>query len=611
MRPQHSCTCCKCATASHGQHVGDPSSPLPTLLFSPFFPRWPTGSRPPRCGPASPPTCWAGWLLGTRSATWPREPRCALFLQGVLLACGSCWACTWRGHAIALLQCLNGCMLPIVAWTARRVDPRCMICRACMPQLPLRAAGAAACSPAAPPPRRVPATAVPRLPPHPTTSNWFTTSCCTCRATTTRRQAAGRCRGGGRQGDSAPGWMQAESCSPTSAMPGTSDADASRLCMPPCCAAGPAGRAGDRPGPCRRQPDVVHVRAGAPAPAAGLVSRGACCGAPWFWACLAWPPSLHTSLCSGKASFLPSSLPPLCPHSKIPSLAALMALELHGDTASKPAELAVRLVMQVGAALCLLGARRGKAGGVGPFQLGGARAGLQCPCPSAPRLPASTRTFTWLHCRRCRTARASHTLPFPCPAPARATAPRRWRARGPARWMPSGPWPRRWPSTPPKIGALPRGPRGPQSWRLSACLLCVRRAASSPQAGWRTPAQLHAFLVLARLPHACPAPPLAARRRCTACSNTKLSACRLQQAAQNITQLEARLSSSASSGGGATSSTSSELSSGAVAGIALGCAAATAALLGAVFFVYHRRAVARLRQAQLASAYDAGATSFA
>ena len=99
-------------------------------------------------------------------------------------------------------------------------------------------------------------------------------------------------------------------------------------------------------------------------------------------------------------------------------------------------------------------------------------------------------------------------------------------------------------------------------------------------------------------------------RRCDACGNTKLPTCQLQQAAQNITQLEARLSGSpasdatgASTGSSSSSSSGSGLSGGAVAGIAIGCAAAVAALLSAAFFVYHRKVVGRMQQAQLAAAY--------
>lgn len=101
-------------------------------------------------------------------------------------------------------------------------------------------------------------------------------------------------------------------------------------------------------------------------------------------------------------------------------------------------------------------------------------------------------------------------------------------------------------------------------------------------------------------------------RRCTACGNTKMSICQLQQAAQNITQLEARLSGSATSDGASSSSSScggssgSGLSGGAVAGIAIGCAAAVAAVLSGAFFVYHRKVTAQLRQEQLSAAYGSG-----
>lgn len=104
--------------------------------------------------------------------------------------------------------------------------------------------------------------------------------------------------------------------------------------------------------------------------------------------------------------------------------------------------------------------------------------------------------------------------------------------------------------------------------------------------------------------------------RCSACGNTQLPACQLQQAAQNITQLEARLSGSATSDGASydsssSSSGSSGLSGSAVAGIAIGCAAATAAVLSAAFFVYHRKVTRQLRQAQLTAAYEIGSITMA
>lgn len=113
--------------------------------------------------------------------------------------------------------------------------------------------------------------------------------------------------------------------------------------------------------------------------------------------------------------------------------------------------------------------------------------------------------------------------------------------------------------------------------------------------GWK----LTASLLAARL---------SAAPRCTACSNTKMSICQLQQAAQNITQLEARLSGSAASDGASSSSSSSGggLSGGAVAGIAIGCATVVAAVLSATFFVYHRKVTAQLRQAHLADTYSSG-----
>lgn len=124
----------------------------------------------------------------------------------------------------------------------------------------------------------------------------------------------------------------------------------------------------------------------------------------------------------------------------------------------------------------------------------------------------------------------------------------------------------------------------------------------------RDPAHSHPACPLSSPPPPPPSPP----RRCTACGNTKMSICQLQQAAQNITQLEARLSGSATSDGASSSSSScggssgSGLSGGAVAGIAIGCAAAVAAVLSAAFFVYHRKVTAQLRQEQLSAAYGSG-----
>lgn len=197
---------------------------------------------------------------------------------------------------------------------------------------------------------------------------------------------------------------------------------------------------------------------------------------------------------------------------KIPSLAALMAFELHGDTASKPAELAVRLVMQVrtapAACCCRLHCsccRAAEAAGCGAWQhqveralvrpsIPSWRPAWHGPCCAAERpaqpcatialqhatLPANARS-TRLRCRHCRTARASHTPPSRCPAPPRAMAPKRWRGRGPARSRLSGPWLRRWPSTPQKNGAHGGGAGGP-GWRLSASVQCCSASRCMPDA---------------------------------------------------------------------------------------------------------------------------------
>lgn len=177
---------------------------------------------------------------------------------------------------------------------------------------------------------------------------------------------------------------------------------------------------------------------------------------------------------------------------KIPSLAALMAFELHSDSSTRPADLAVRLVMQDGAG----------------------------------------KPYT--------------TIPLPCAS----------------------------------AGDSAEALAGPGACTLDAFRALAQPLAFNSTADW-----------------------------CTACGNTRMSICQLQQAAQNITQLEARLSGSATSDGTSPSSSSSSgggLSGGAVAGIAIGCAAAVAAVLSAAFFVYHRKVTAQLRQAHLADTYSSG-----
>ncbi|PRW05761.1 acid phosphatase [Chlorella sorokiniana] len=174
---------------------------------------------------------------------------------------------------------------------------------------------------------------------------------------------------------------------------------------------------------------------------------------------------------------------------KIPSLAAVMAFELHSDPSTRPADLAVRLVMQDGAG----------------------------------------KPYT--------------TIPLPCAS----------------------------------AGDSAEALAGPGACSLDAFRALAEPLAFNTTGDW-----------------------------CTACGNTKMSTCQLQQAAQNITQLEARLSGSSTSDGSSSSSGSSSgsgLSGGAVAGIAVGCAAAVAALLSAAFFVYHRKVTAQLKQAHLADTY--------
>lgn len=161
-------------------------------------------------------------------------------------------------------------------------------------------------------------------------------------------------------------------------------------------------------------------------------------------------------------------------------------------------------------------------------------------------------------------------------------------------------------------------PRSQQCWGTPTHVAVQARHLALPTA--------HSAILL---PPPCFPPPLCAFKsplsvlspptvvcRCSACGNTQLPACQLQQAAQNITQLEARLSGSATSDGASydsssSSSGSSGLSGSAVAGIAIGCAAATAAVLSAAFFVYHRKVTRQLRQAQLTAAYEIGSITMA
>lgn len=85
---------------------------------------------------------------------------------------------------------------------------------------------------------------------------------------------------------------------------------------------------------------------------------------------------------------------------------------------------------------------------------------------------------------------------------------------------------------------------------------------------------------------------------CGACENDSMSVCKLQRA---TAELQAVTAGDEGAGGG-----SSGLSGGAVAGIAIGCVAATLAACGVGFVMYRRRMLRQLEAARLVGVHQAG-----